>query len=67
MSSHDKFITTPEMMSPSQRPPIDGIEVSVSPLLRANFWSRLTFHWMNKFIMLGRNKKITEDHLPELW
>ncbi|KAI8051429.1 hypothetical protein BDF22DRAFT_690688 [Syncephalis plumigaleata] len=66
MSSRDKFTTTPEMTPPSQRQPIDGIDVSVSPLLRANIWSRMTFHWMNKFIMIGRNKKITEDHLPEL-
>ncbi|KAI9595888.1 ABC transporter type 1, transmembrane domain-containing protein [Syncephalis fuscata] len=51
---------------PSQRPPIDGLDVSVSPLIKAGFFSRLTFQWMNPFVMLGRRVRITEDHLPEL-
>jgi hypothetical protein len=51
----------------TRRSPVDGIDVSVSPLVGAGFWSRLTFQWMNHFIMVGRNKTLTEEHMPELW
>ena len=51
----------------ADRPPVDGIDVSVSPLLGAGLLSRLTFHWMNRFIMVGRKTTLTEAHMPELW
>ncbi|RKP07348.1 ABC transporter type 1, transmembrane domain-containing protein [Thamnocephalis sphaerospora] len=41
-------------------------DASVSPLARAGFLSRLTFHWMNELIMFGRHTRLDVEHIPAL-